>query len=94
MLLCFFLFVLSVPSTEALGTISFFLGFFAIVPVTVDLLRSSSFLVFVVGLLYFFIVETYEFSLPFSPFFPTTVIDQTILLVPTRLILLLCNSAS
>jgi hypothetical protein len=55
----------SVPNTEALGTISFFLGFFVVVLVTFGLVRCVYFLVFVVGILDFCDVPTSAFLFPF-----------------------------
>jgi hypothetical protein len=58
----------SVPNNEALVIVSLFLGFFVVVLVTVGLVCSIAFLVFVYGLLYFCDVPTSSYSLPFSPF--------------------------
>jgi hypothetical protein len=64
--------MLLVPITEALGIVSFFLGFFIVVPWTVGLLCSTAFLVFFDGLLEFSIVASSSCSFHFSPFIPTT----------------------
>jgi hypothetical protein len=68
----FVLSMLSVLSTEAHGTVSFFLGFFSTVPVLVGFLRLTGFLVFAVVLLDFCVVVASAHSFPFVPFFRAT----------------------
>jgi hypothetical protein len=65
------LFALSVPSTDALGIVSLFLCFFANVPVPIDFLCSTTFLVFAIGLLDLCAVAASAHSFPFVPFFPS-----------------------